>query len=49
MSFFFQKIYFRNPYYCPPQTDILTYSKGGYGGTPPHIGGYTPCQGGGLS
>ena len=32
----------------PPQTDILTHSKGGYGGRGPHIGGCTPCQRGGV-
>jgi hypothetical protein len=34
----FPKIYLRNLRYYPPQTDILTYSKGGYGGR----GGLSP-------
>ena len=41
---FFPKIYLRNLRYYPPQNDILTYSKGGYGGR----GGVYPHAKGGV-
>lgn len=41
---FSQKIFLRYSWYYPPQTDILSLCKGGYGGRGGPIGGYTPCQ-----
>ena len=38
----------RNLGYYPPQTDVLSYSKGGYGGEGAPIGGYTPMPEGGM-
>jgi hypothetical protein len=36
---FFPKIILLDSGDYTPQTDILTYSKGGYGGRGPHMGG----------
>ena len=45
MDIFFPKIILLDLGYCPPQTDILTYSKGGYGGE----GGWPPMPEGGVT
>jgi hypothetical protein len=39
IGYFFPKIILLDSGDYTPQTDILTYSKGGYGGRGPHRGG----------